>query len=102
MNSKIYAAVTIIIWATMPAIIKVLVTDLPTFEVLGVSSVFAFLFLFAVNYRTGTIKLLNHLAAENILAMVFFGFLGLFLYSAFYYYGLEKLSSQEACILNYL
>ena len=30
------------------------------------------------------------------------GFLGLFLYSALYYYGLAQLTSQEACILNYL
>ena len=30
------------------------------------------------------------------------GFIGLFLYSAFYYYGLTKLTAQEACILNYL
>ncbi len=29
-------------------------------------------------------------------------FLGLFLYNALYYYGLTQLSSQEACILNYL
>ena len=30
------------------------------------------------------------------------GFVGLFLYSALYYYGLMQLSSQEACIVNYL
>ena len=30
------------------------------------------------------------------------GFIGLFLYSALYYYGLAHLTSQEACILNYL
>ena len=30
------------------------------------------------------------------------GFLGLFMYSALYYYGIAVLSSQEACILNYL
>ena len=30
------------------------------------------------------------------------GFIGLFLYSALYYYGLAQLTSQEACILNYL
>ena len=30
------------------------------------------------------------------------GFIGLFMYSALYYFGIEQLSSQEACILNYL
>ena len=30
------------------------------------------------------------------------GFVGLFMYSALYYFGLANLSSQEACILNYL
>ena len=30
------------------------------------------------------------------------GFLGLILYSGLYYYGLSQLTSQEACLLNYL
>lgn len=35
-------------------------------------------------------------------AMAGLGFLGIFLYSGLYYHGLSQLTSQEACILNYL
>ena len=42
------------------------------------------------------------ISAEKIFTAAWLGFLGLFLYSAFFYYGLDRLSSQEACILNYL
>ena len=35
-------------------------------------------------------------------AMAGLGFLGIFLYSGLYYYGLSQLTSQEACIPNYL
>lgn len=30
------------------------------------------------------------------------GFIGMFMSNALYYYGISKMTSQEACILNYL
>ena len=100
MRSNFYAAVTIILWGAMPALTKDLLNTLPPFETLALSSLFAFLFLLAVNLRAGTLK--KFLTAEKILTAAGLGFLGLFLYSAFFYYGLARLTSQEACILNYL
>ena len=100
MSSNFYAAVTIILWGAMPALTKDLLNALPSFETLALSSSFAFLFLFAVNLRAGTLK--KFLTAEKILTAAGLGFLGLFLYSAFFYYGLDRMTSQEACILNYL
>ena len=102
MNSLAYAAITVIIWATMPAVSKFLVTNLPNFEVLFAGSLFAFIFLLAVNFRTGELKKFNRVSTSQLLTMMFFGLLGLFLYSALFYYGLDRLSSQEACVLNYL
>ena len=98
MSSNFYAAVTVILWGAMPALTKDLLNALPNFETLALSSLFAFLFLLAVNLRGGSVKL----SAEKIFTASWLGFLGLFLYSAFFYYGLDRLSSQEACILNYL
>lgn len=98
MNSNLYAAVTIILWGAMPALTKDLLNALPNFETLALSSLFAFLFLLAVNLRGGSLNV----SAEKIFTAAWLGFLGLFLYSAFFYYGLDRLSSQEACILNYL
>lgn len=83
----------------MPALTKDLLNALPNFETLALSSLFAFMFLFAVNRRDNTLK---KLSAEEILTAAALGFLGLFMYSAFFYYGLARMTSQEACILNYL
>lgn len=98
MNANFYAAITIVLWGAMPALTKDLLNALPKFETLALSSLFAFLFLFAVNYRVG----LKNISAGKIFTASWLGFLGLFLYSAFLYVGLENLSSQEACVLNYL
>lgn len=98
MNSNFYAAVTVILWGAMPALTKDLLNALPNFETLALSSLFAFLFLFAVNLRGG----FKNISLEKIFTASWLGFLGLFLYSAFFYYGLDRLTSQEACILNYL
>ena len=98
MSSNFYAAVTVILWAAMPALTKDLLNALPNFETLAISSLFAFLFLLAVNLRGGQ----QNISAEKIFTASWLGFLGLFLYSAFFYYGLDRLTSQEACILNYL
>ena len=99
MNSNFYAAVSVILWGALPALTKDLLNALPNFETLALSSLFAFLFLFALNRRAGTLK---NLSSGKIFTAAWLGFLGVFLYSAFLYYGLDRLSSQEACILNYL
>ncbi|MGN0728950.1 DMT family transporter [Treponema sp.] len=101
-KNYIYAAVTVLIWSTMAAIVKKMLYDIPNLEALAVSSVFAFLFLLAVNLKNGAIKKMKKYSAKDYAVMSGLGFLGLFLYSALYYYGLSQLTSQEACILNYL
>ena len=55
LNSNLYAAVTIILWGAMPALTKDLLNALPNFETLTLSSLFAFLFLLAVNLRGGSL-----------------------------------------------
>jgi drug/metabolite transporter (DMT)-like permease len=86
----------------MAAAVKLMLSSVPDLEALCISAVFAFLFLLLVNVFTGKIKELGRYKAKDYLTMAALGFLGLFLYSALYYYGLSKLSSQTACILNYL
>ena len=101
-KNYIYAYSTVFIWATMAAITKMLLTDIPNLETLSISSIFAFVFLLIMNIKNGTIRELQGYTKRDYGIMAGLGFLGLFMYSALYYYGLTKLSSQEACILNYL
>ncbi len=97
-----FALITILIWATMATMVKLLLADIPNLEALAISSVFAFLFLLLLNIKKGKIKEMKHYTVKQYGVMGGLGFLGLFLYSALYYYGIGELSSQEACILNYL
>jgi len=101
-KNYLYAFLTIFIWATTASVTKMLLTDIPNLETLSVSSVIAFLFLLIVNIKSGTIKEMKGYSVKDYFVMAGLGFLGLFLYSALYYYGLSQLTSQEACILNYL
>lgn len=97
-----YALITIFIWSTTAAVVKKILFDIPNLEALSVSSYFAFAFLMIINLKNGNITKMRRYCAKDYGIMCGLGFIGLFLYSALYYYGLSQLSSQEACILNYL
>lgn len=101
-KSTLYGIVAVLIWSTLAAVVKSVVTSIPNLEALAVSSVIAFLTLFLLNLFSGRLKAMGNYTARQFLHMAGLGLIGLFLYSAFYYLGLSQLSSQEACILNYL
>ncbi len=101
-RNYIYGGVTVLIWSTMAAVVKTLLSAVPDLEALAVSGFLAFLFLLAVNGANGDLKKLRNYTLKEYGIMSGLGFIGLFLYSALYYYGLSRLTSQEACILNYL
>lgn len=101
-KNYIYAAASVAIWSTMAPVIKVLLFDIPNMEALSISSYIAFLFLLIMNVKNGMIKQMKNYSIKDYGIMGGLGFVGMFLYSMLYYYGLSRLTSQEACILNYL
>ncbi|MBO5070847.1 MAG: EamA family transporter, partial [Roseburia sp.] len=101
-KSYVYALTTVLIWSTMAAVVKKMLSDIPNLEALSISSYFSFLFLLMINVKNGMVKEMKKFSIKDYGIMSGLGFLGLFLYSALYYYGIAQLSSQEACILNYL
>ena len=101
-KNYIYAVTAVLIWSTTAAMVKKMLYDIPNLEALSISSFLAFLFLLIVNLQNGAIKEMNRYSVKDYAIMSGLGFIGLFLYSALYYYGLAQLTSQEACILNYL
>ena len=98
----IYGLLATLIWATMATAVKMAVGSLPKMEVLSVCALIAGGFLLIVNVVRGTLPQLLRWKAKDYASIIFLGFLGMFLYSAFYYLGLEHLSAQEGCIINYL
>ncbi len=101
-KSYLYAITTVLIWSTMATVVKLLLSSIPNLQALSISSFIAFFFLLIMNIVNGKIKLIKRYTLKDFAVMGGLGFLGLFLYSALYYYGLAQLTSQEACILNYL
>lgn len=101
-KSYIYACITVLMWSTLAAVVKILLKEIPGFQALSVSSVLAFIFLLIINIFNGSIKEMKSYRLKDYFMIAGLGFIGLFMYSALYYYGISQLSSQEACILNYL
>jgi len=101
-KNYLMAVITVLLWSSMAVIVKKIVGEIPNFETLFISGFFAFAFLLAVMVISGKIPVLLQYKRRELFTMGALGFLGLFLYSALYYYGISVLSSQVACILNYL
>lgn len=101
-KSYLYAGITVLIWSTLATVVKIVLKDIPNFQALAISSILAFIFLLIINIINGSIKEIKSYRIKDFLMIIGLGFLGLFMYSALYYYGISQLSSQEACILNYL
>ena len=101
-RSLLPALASVLIWATLSTVGKLVLQGLPDLETLGISSAFAFVFMAAALVVTGKYKLLKTYSLRQYAVMAGLGFLGLFVYSALYYFGLGRLPAGEACILNYL
>ena len=101
-KSVVFALISVAIWSTLSTVAKLVLGALPNLETLGVSSLFAFLFMAAALLVSGKYRLLKTYAPRQYFKMAALGFLGLFLYSALYYFGLGSLTAGDACILNYL
>lgn len=101
-KNYIFAITTVFMWSTLAAVVKLLLSDIPNLQVLAISSYISSGFLLIVNVFTGKIKVMKTLNLKDIGIISGLGFIGLFVYSALYYYGLSQLTSQEACIVNYL
>ena len=97
-----YAVSAVVIWSTTAALVKSLLSTIPTYEALFLSSFAASLFLIGMQLVRDGGRMFRTYDIRSYAAMVGLGFLGLFLYSGLYYYGLTQLTSQEACILNFL
>lgn len=96
------ATYTIFCWATLPTVTKLTLTSISNMQVLFVSSVIAAICLYLYLLFSGRIKLFRSLSRTNLWQLIGLGFLGNFLYSAFYYASLRVLPSADACTINYL
>ena len=97
-----FAIITVVLWATAPAALKSMIVDLPTMWVLAVSGLLGAVFLALLIFVRGEGAKFKMYSPREYGRLAAMGFLGMFLYCSFYYIGIDRLTSQEACILNYL
>ena len=98
----LYALVTVILWSTAAPAVKSLTEGMSSLCVLGWSSLSASGFLLLLLFLRGQAGTLRRYGLRDYGVLVLLGFTGMFLYSSLYYFGIDRLSAQEACILNYL
>lgn len=101
-KSYIYALGAVFLWGTMATVVKLMLAEIPNLQALSVSGWIATLFLVIINLCSGYRQKWKEYGVRDYAAMSGLGFLGMFLYTALYYYGIAQLTAQEACILNYL
>ena len=101
-KQHLYGVIAILIWATAAPTAKSLLSGLPNYEAIAIPCLFAAAFMLTANTLNGKIRLLRRCTAKELAVMAGLGVLGPFLNAAFYYEGLTRLSSQEACVMNYL
>ena len=101
---KVYflAGSAIFFWSTMATISKLLLGSFTSIQVLCISSLFAFLFLFIKNLVTRNIVKLKYYKAKDILIMILIGLPGVLVYNLLYYIGAARMPASQAFIINYL
>ncbi len=98
----IYAFVSILLWSTTATVTKLLLGNLDSTQILLVSSLFAFVFLFIINLVKRNLKLVKKYRTKDYLQIFMIGSLGTFLYNLFLYLGINILEASQAFIINYL
>lgn len=98
----LFAGISILCWSTVATITKLLLGDLNSIQLLWASSLFASIFLLALNIFSGNIKTLKKYKPKDYLITMLIGFPGTFLYYIFYYAGADLLPASQAFIINYM
>ena len=98
----LYAGTSILCWSSVATVTKLLMQDLSPFQVLWLSSLFAGLFLLAVNLFTGNLVTLRQYKLRDYIIIILCNLPGTFLYYMFYYAGAARMDASHAFIINYL
>ena len=92
----LYAGTSILCWSSVATVTKLLMQDLSPLQVLWLSSLFAGLFLLAVNLFTGNLATLRQYKLRDFLTILLCNLPGTFLYYVFYYGGTARMPASQA------
>lgn len=100
--SYLYVSLAVILWASVPAVIKLLLKDLNNIQVLFYSTFMATIGLLLFVLCQKKISLIKEYKIKDYWIFAYMGFIGVFLYHTFVYGALMFSSAQEVSIINYL
>ena len=92
----------VVCWSSIPPISKLMLNDITPAAVLFLTTTVAALSLLAYNIARGNLKKFAAFRPKDWIKLTWMGFVGYFMYNAAYYLGLDRLSAQDACVINYL
>ena len=98
----IYAGISIFFWSTTATATKLALGSLSSMQVLMISSLFATVFLLAVNLIKGNFKYFKLYRPRDLLIMAAIGALGTFAYNLLLNLGINSMQASQAFIINYL
>lgn len=101
-KSYVFAGVAIFFWSTIATVSKLLLSQMDSMQVVGISSLFAFLFLLILNILKGNLKELRSYKVKDYLTIALLSILGIFGYHLLLYLGMERMEGGKAFIINYL
>ncbi|MBR5271205.1 MAG: DMT family transporter [Clostridia bacterium] len=101
-KTYIYIATSVFCWSTVATITKILLSDLDSFQVLYISSFFAFAILLVFNIATGNIKAISKYRIKDLALSVLISIPSTVFYYIFYYTGTDLMPASQAFIVNYL
>lgn len=104
MNNKlsyIYVTLAVFLWASTPAVGKLMLKNLNNLQVLFYTSLIASVSLFIIVLFQKKIHTIKKYKLQDYWHFAYMGFIGVFLYYVFLFAGLMFAPAQEASIVNY-
>lgn len=101
-KAYIFALAATLLWGSSAAVIKILLQNLNSLQILLYSSLFASISLFLIALFQKKLSIIKTYTNKDYFRFAYMGFIGVFLYYLFFYLAISYLKAQEAFIINYI
>ncbi len=101
-KAYIYALSATLLWGSTAAVVKLLLKNLNSLQILLFASFFASLSLFIIVLIQKKISIIKSYGLKDYWRFIYMGFVGVFIYYLFLYIAISYLKAQEAFVINYL
>ena len=96
------AAISILLWASISPVTKLLLAEIDTMQIVFIGSIFALIFVIIVSLIKNKRILPKEYKPKDYFCMSVTGLCGIFFYQLFFCLATYRLPAQEAFIINYL